>query len=136
MMLLYNIEGTYNKIFKEHSSKILFNPNSVLYGPMKKWNVLALSRVPIFVTHKFARLLCPWNSPGKNTGLVAIPFFRESPLPRDQTQVSCNAGRFFIIWVKREALYSSILLKIHYVIFGFKSYMTYQSKKWYLPLWS
>ena len=37
----------------------------------------------------------PWNSPGKNTGVVAIPFSRASSRPRDQTWVSCIAGRFF-----------------------------------------
>ena len=39
---------------------------------------------------------------------VAIPFFRGSARPRNQTQVSCIAGRFFTVWVTREAL-SSIL---------------------------
>ena len=29
---------------------------------------------------------------------VAIPFFRGSSQPRDQTQVSCTAGRFFTSW--------------------------------------
>ena len=33
---------------------------------------------------------------------VAIPFSRESFRPRDQTWVSCTAGRFFTIWVTRE----------------------------------
>ena len=37
--------------------------------------------------------LCPWNSPGKNTGVV-IPFSWGSSQPRDQTQVSCTIGRF------------------------------------------
>ena len=35
---------------------------------------------------------------------VAIPFSRGSSQPRDQTQVSHMAGRFFIIWATREAL--------------------------------
>ena len=35
---------------------------------------------------------------------VAIPFSRESSQPRDWTQVSSNAGRFFTVWVTREAL--------------------------------
>ena len=30
-----------------------------------------------------ARLLCPWNSPGKNAGAVAIPFSRGSSQTRD-----------------------------------------------------
>ena len=34
---------------------------------------------------------------------VAFPFFRESSQLRDQTQVSCIAGRFFTNWVTREA---------------------------------
>ena len=34
---------------------------------------------------------------------VAIPFSRESSQPRDQTWVSCIAGRFFTIWATREA---------------------------------
>ena len=33
---------------------------------------------------------------------VAIPFSRESSWPRDQTQVSCIAGRFFTIWATIE----------------------------------
>ena len=37
---------------------------------------------------------------------VAILFFRGSFHPRDQTQASHNAGRFFTIWSTREALYS------------------------------
>ena len=34
---------------------------------------------------------------------VAFPFSRASPQPRDQTQVSHIAGRFFTSWVTREA---------------------------------
>ena len=34
---------------------------------------------------------------------VAIPFSRESSQPRDQTQVSHIAGRFFTSWITREA---------------------------------
>ena len=34
---------------------------------------------------------------------IAIPFSRGSSWPRDWTWVSCNAGRFFIIWATREA---------------------------------
>ena len=34
---------------------------------------------------------------------VAVPFSRGSSQPRDQTWVSCIAGRYFIIWATREA---------------------------------
>ena len=36
------------------------------------------------------RLLCPWNFPGKNPGVVAISLSRGSSPPRDQTHVSCT----------------------------------------------
>ena len=35
---------------------------------------------------------------------VAVPFSRESSQPRDQTQVSHIAGRFFNIWATSEAV--------------------------------
>ena len=34
---------------------------------------------------------------------VAFPFSRVSSQPRDRTQVSCIAGRFFTSWATREA---------------------------------
>ena len=46
------------------------------------------------------RLLCPWDSPGKNTG-VGCHFLLQGNLssrPRNWTQVSCTAGRFFTVW--------------------------------------
>ena len=41
------------------------------------------------------RLLCSWNSPGKNTG-VGVLITRVSSQPRDRTQVSCILGGFFV----------------------------------------
>ena len=35
---------------------------------------------------------------------VAIPFSRGSSPPRDQTQVSCIAGRFFTVWASRSPI--------------------------------
>ena len=52
-----------------------------------------------------ARLLHPWDSPGRNTGGVAIPFSRGSFQPKDQTWVFCIAGRFFIVWATREFVF-------------------------------
>ena len=40
---------------------------------------------------------------------VAISFSRGSSWPRDQTQVSCAAGRFFTNWATREVAYVSLL---------------------------
>ena len=44
---------------------------------------------------------------------VAISFSRGSSQPRDWTQISCNAGRFFTNWAIREALveYYSVIKK-------------------------
>ena len=42
-----------------------------------------------------------WNSSGKNTGVVAIPFSTRPSPPRNQTcvsSVSCSAGGFFTVW--------------------------------------
>ena len=53
-----------------------------------------------------ARLLYPWNSPGKRIlECVAIPFCWGSFQPRDQIQVSCIAGRFFTVWATKEPYY-------------------------------
>ena len=44
-----------------------------------------------------ARLLCPWNTLGKNTRVVAVPSSRGSSRPREQTltyYVSCIYKRF------------------------------------------
>ena len=43
------------------------------------------------------------DSPGKNTEVGCLSFLQESSQSRDQTQVSCIAGRFFTIWATREA---------------------------------
>ena len=52
---------------------------------------------------QLARLLCPWNSPGENTAVGNVPFSRVSFRPRDRTWATYTAGRFFTIWVTREA---------------------------------
>ena len=43
------------------------------------------------------RLLCPRDSPGKNTGVGCHSLSRGSSWPRDQSQV-CIASRFFTLW--------------------------------------
>ena len=44
----------------------------------------------------------PWNSPGQNTGVDRLSPLGSSQ-PRDRTQVSRTAGRFFTSWATREA---------------------------------
>ena len=66
----------------------------------RKWKSLSL--VQLFVT--------PWTDyrvhgilQARIVEWVAFPFSRESSEPRDQTQVSHIASRFFTIWATREA---------------------------------
>ena len=49
-----------------------------------------------------------------STGVGKYPFFRASSQPRNQTRVSCIAGRFFTSWATREARWSDgFSLKFH-----------------------
>ena len=41
---------------------------------------------------------CPWDFPGKNTGVGCISSSRGSSKLRDQAWVFCSAGGFFIAW--------------------------------------
>ena len=53
-----------------------------------------------------ARLLCPWESPGKNTGVGHHSLLQRIFLVQVLTQVSCIAGRFFTVWAIKEALFA------------------------------
>ena len=46
-------------------------------------------------------LLCPWDSPGKNTGVDCHALLQGIFPTRDWTQVSCIAGGLFTIWTTR-----------------------------------
>ena len=46
------------------------------------------------------RLLCPWGVPGKNTGVGCHALLQGSSQPRDGTQVSQIADRFFTVWAR------------------------------------
>ena len=62
------------------------------------------------------------DSPGKNTGVGCMPSFRGSSQPRDWTQVSRIAGRFFTIWATKETLLITstifIIMSILYRLFS------------------
>ena len=65
-------------------------------------------------------LLCPWDSPGKNTEWVAISFSRGYSQPRNGTWVSCIADRFFRDWATTEALLQcyTMLYILSYTMFS------------------
>ena len=63
-----------------------------------KAHVLSSSAMSDSVTMDCSPPTCPWDSPGKNTGVVAMPSSRGFSGPRDGTCVSCDsfiAGRLF-----------------------------------------
>ena len=51
-----------------------------------------------------ARLFCPWNSPGKNTGVGSHSLLQGIFLTQGSNLGICVAGRFFTVWATREAL--------------------------------
>ena len=51
-----------------------------------------------------ARLLCPWNSPGKNTGVGCHSLLQGIFPTQGSNPGLCIAGRFFTVRATREAL--------------------------------
>ena len=66
---------------------VTFHPQDTGSGQECSYSVMSDSLWPPGLQP--ARLLCPWDSPGKNTRVGCHFLFR----PRDQTLVSCIAGR-------------------------------------------
>ena len=51
----------------------------------------------------YISFLCPWDFPGKNTGMGTISFSRGSSWPRDQIHVSCIGRQVLFHWSTWEA---------------------------------
>ena len=67
----------------------------------------------------FARPLCPWNSPGKNTGVGCRFLLQGSSWPRNQTWVFCTfcIGRWILYHcATREAWVKQILSSIEWFL--------------------
>ena len=74
--------------------------------PVRLWSISHSAQMcPTLWSHglRLTRLICPWDSPGKNSVLIAIFFSRVSSWPRNRTRVSCIASGFFTSWATREA---------------------------------
>ena len=90
-------------------------------GCLDNWfSAFLLFCVYVLVTQSCLTLCNPMSPPGSSVhGIfqarilewVAISFFRGSSQPRDWTQVSRIAGRFFTIWATREVFYSTYTIK-------------------------
>ena len=83
---------------------IMAYKSPIIWFPLTSWSHPPLQ---LFVTHAMdcspQGTLCPWDSPGKNTGMDSHSFSRGSSPPWDWTQVSWITGRFFTIWATMEA---------------------------------
>ena len=93
-------------IFSLHCRKSLLYLKAVLclvWLLATPWSVA--HQAPLFMGILQARIL-EW---------VAIPFSRESSQPRDRTQLSCIAGRFFTSWATREAPSWKLLLLSRFI---------------------
>ena len=66
------------------------------------------------------RLLCPWDSPGKNIGVGCMPSIRGSSQPRDQTHVSGIGRR---ILYQQRYLGSLICILISHPLGGLPSHL-------------
>ena len=65
-----------------------------------------------------SRLLCPWNSPGKNTGVDCHSLLWVIFLTRDQTPVSLTEGKLFTIWATNNQF--GIISKVVFFFFLIK----------------
>ena len=86
------------------------SPNHDVSGPLKRQAAQSVKVVAPSYPTLFSPMDC--SLPGSSVhGIsqarilewVSIPFSRRSSWPRDQTWVSCTAGRFFTVWATREA---------------------------------
>ena len=78
------------------------------------------------------RLLCPWDFPGKGTGVVCHFLLQGSFQPRDWTRVSLIAGRHFTIWATRGTLLSFLRVKPKFMTY---KPLTFQRKEWLTAKW-
>ena len=61
------------------------------------------------------RLLCPWDSPGENTGVGSHFLPRGSSPPRARTWVSHIAGGLFTDWATRKLALSQEQVRLHVI---------------------
>ena len=88
-----------------HSVGDAIQPSHPLSSPSTPASKL-LSRVQLFATPWTIAYQAPLSMrilQARILEWVSIPFSKESSWPRDWTQVSCIAGKFFTIWTTREA---------------------------------
>ena len=104
-----------------HNQRSLWDTLGSLNCICMKWSEMkSLSRVRLFVTpwteaHR-APLSLGFSRQEYWSGL-AISFSRGTSRPRDQTQVSCIAGRRFNLWATREHVWNVSIYTLVFLIF-------------------
>ena len=64
----------------------------------------------LVILSQHARLLCPWNSPGKTTGVGRIPFSRGLPNPGIESVLHC---RWLLYQLNSQGIYIYIYIYIY-----------------------
>ena len=100
---------------QEHWSGLPF-PSPMHESEKGKWSRSVVSDSLRPYGLHFARLLCPWDSPGKNTGAGCHFLLKGSSQPRDWTCVSCLSctGRQILYHLSHQG---SLHLKLHQYFF-------------------
>ena len=57
------------------------------------------------------QVLCPWDFPGKNTGVGAISFSRGTSRSKDRTRTSCFGRQILYHRAIREATWEELLIR-------------------------
>ena len=71
-----------------------YNSKDFMFSISRCMHAPSLSHVQLECSPP-ARLFCPWNFPGKITGMSCHSYTRRSSWPRDRTRVSCT-GRWIL----------------------------------------
>ena len=111
-----------------HNSSVFHQITAITYGSVRWWFSVTSDSL---LTHGLqpARLLCPWNSLGKNTGVGSHSLLQGIFPTQWSNLVSRIAGRFFTIWATKEA---NIIIQI---IEGGMISQSHQSLWRVLPYW-
>ena len=85
-----------------HNSSVFHQITAITYGSVWWWFSVVSNSL---LTHGLepTRLLCPWNSLGKNTGVGSHSLLQGIFPTQWSNLVSRIAGRFFTIWAIKEA---------------------------------
>ena len=97
--LLSSVFPVLFSVIKTEKEESFLSSYQTLKSESVNCSVLSDSLQPLGL--QCSRLLCPWNSPGKNTAVGCHALFWGFFLTLDRTWVSCIEDRFFTAWATR-----------------------------------